>query len=203
MAGMISASMMCADILNLEKDIRILEENKIDYLHMDVMDGVFVPNYTLGTDFIKTVRSITQLPFDFHLMIKKPGDKLDWFDIRENDLVSFHIETAAHANRIIQRIRDIGAKPAIAINPATPLYTIEELLPYVDMVLVMTVNPGFAGQKIIPSSLEKIKKLKSIITENNLDILIEADGNVSLPNAKIMYDYGVDVFVTGWNIICT
>jgi len=198
MGGKISPSMMCAPLAELEAYIKIFERNGIEYLHMDVMDGSFVPNLMLGTDYIKQMRGMTRIPLDIHLMIEKPEDKLDWFDIQPGEYVSFHIEATRHAQRICAKIREKGAKPMIALNPQTPLCALEDLLPDLDGVLLMTVNPGFAGQKLIPQMPDKIARLRKMLADSdNGHIEIQVDGNTSPQNSKIMRESGADIFVVG------
>lgn len=194
----ISPSIMCADFFALEKTVRAFEKAGIEYIHVDVMDGVFVPNFTLGTDFIKKLKASTSIPLDIHLMIEEPEKKLDWFAFGKGDYVSIHAEATKHLQRALAAIRARGAKPMVAINPATPLSAIEEVLPDVDAVLVMTVNPGFAGQKLIPATLDKIRRLREMLdARGHGDVTIEVDGNVSIENAKLMRAAGADIFVAG------
>jgi len=179
--------------MNLGRDIKEMERLGIDYLHIDIMDGSFVPNYTLGTDFVSAVKKITNIPLDIHLMIDEPERKLDWFDFGEGDYVSVHYEATKHVQRALQKIKDKGAKTMLAINPATPLCVIEDVAADLNAVLIMTVNPGFAGQKLVPQTLDKIKRAKNLYP----DIEIEVDGNVSFENAKLMSQAGADIFVAG------
>lgn len=198
MQSQISPSMMCVDFFELDKYIRIFEEQKIEYLHIDVMDGSFVPNYTLGTDFIKALKRKTNIPLDIHLMIENPESKLDWFDFGENDYVSVHYEATPHIHRALAAIKARGAKAMVAINPGTPIYAIENLLDDIDAVLVMTVNPGFAGQKLVEATLKKIQNLRTFLDEKGYaHIEIEVDGNVSFENAVRMRRVGADIFVAG------
>jgi len=192
-SGKISPSMMCANFLNLEKDLKAFEELGIEYLHVDIMDGRFVPNYTLGTDYVKKLKEATKIPVDIHLMVDRPEDKLEWFCFGANDYVSFHYEATNHVQRTIQRIKSRGAKAMLALNPATPLCVLEDVISDLDAVLIMTVNPGFAGQKLVPQTLDKIRRLRKMHPE----IKIEADGNVSFENAVKMRENGVDIFVAG------
>lgn len=204
MGGKISPSMMCVDFKNLESNIRMLENLNVEYLHFDIMDGDFVPNYTLGPDFMKAVRDITNIPFDIHLMIQRPEEKLSYFNIQQRDLVCIHQESTIHLQRVLQKIKDIGAKAGVALNPATPILSIEDVLDDVDVILIMTVNPGYAGQKIIPAALKKISKLKTYLVENGYDnIEIEVDGNVSFENAKKMRQARADIFVAGTSSLFT
>ena len=197
MRGKISPSMMCADFLNLEKDIRAFEKLGIEYLHIDIMDGSFVPNYTLGTDYVRKLKETTKIPMDIHLMIDRPEDKLEWFEFGEGDYVSFHWEATKHVHRTIQRIKARGAKAMLALNPATPLCVLEDVITDLDAVLIMTVNPGFAGQNLVRQTLDKIKRLRRMYA----GIEIEVDGNVSFENAVIMKGAGADIFVAGTSSI--
>ncbi len=189
---------MCADFLNLGRDIAELERLGIEYLHIDIMDGVFVPNYTLGTDFIKIVRSATNIPLDIHLMIDRPDMKLDRFEFREGDYVSVHYESTPHIQRTLAGIRAAGAKPMLALNPGTPLTVLEDLIPDIDAVLVMTVNPGYAGQRLIMQTIDKIARLRRLLDDaGRPEVEIECDGNVSFANATLMSNAGANIFVAG------
>ena len=189
---------MCADFLNLEKDIRIFEKNNIEYLHIDIMDGDFVPNYTLGTDYCKKLKENSPIPLDVHLMITEPERKLEWFMFGENDYVSIHFESTVHVQRALKKIRSLGGKPMLALNPATPIIMIENVLDDIDAVLIMTVNPGFAGQALIPATINKIKRLREYLDNSGYpEIEIEVDGNVSFGNAALMSEAGANIFVAG------
>lgn len=162
------------------------------------MDGSFVPNFTLGTDFIKQIRANCKIPLDLHLMINEPENKLDWFTFGEGDIVSIHAESTKHLQRVLQKIKERGAHPYVAINPATPVCMIEDVLDDIDGVLVMTVNPGFAGQKLVPHTLKKITQVKELFEKAGKDEAeIEVDGNVSFVNARLMSDAGANIFVAG------
>lgn len=198
MKKMISPSLMCADFLNLGRELKALEEQGIEYLHIDIMDGVFVPNYTLGTDFIKKLHRATNIPLDIHLMIDRPDCKMDRFELREGDYVSIHYESTPHIQRTLSYIRQAGARPMLALNPGTPLSVVEELLPDIDAVLIMTVNPGYSGQKLIPQTIDKIARLRRMLDEAGYpEIEIECDGNVSFENATKMSRAGANIFVAG------
>lgn len=198
MAGKISPSMMCVDFRRLEESVRALENAGVEYLHFDIMDGHFVPNFTLGPDFIRCVREMTSIPFDYHLMVERPETLLSVFDIREGDIVSVHQEASVHLQRTLQQIRELGARPSVALNPATPVHAVEEVLDDLALVLVMTVNPGFAGQKLVPATLRKIAALKArLLAEGLSQVEIEVDGNVSWEHAVKMRQAGADIFVAG------
>ena len=198
----ISPSIMCADFFDLENYIKEFEKNNIEYIHVDIMDGSFVPNFTLGTDFIKQLKKRTSIPLDIHLMIDSPEQKLDWFEFGEGDYVAVHVESTKHLHKALDAIKKRGAKPMVTINPATPISAIEEVLDMVDGVLVMTVNPGFAGQKLVPSTLKKITALREYLDSHGYShIEIEADGNVSFENAKLMSEAGANIFVAGTSSI--
>jgi len=198
MGGKISPSIMCIDFKHLLENIKKLEDVGVEYLHFDIMDGSFVPNFTLGPDFMKSVREITNIPFDIHLMIEHPENHLELFDIRPGDLVSIHQESTFHVQRTLQKIKDYGAKASVALNPATPIYSVEDVLDDIEVVLIMTVNPGFAGQKLVPASFKKIVRMKKFLIDSGYaKIEIEVDGNISCENAKKMRAVGAGIFVAG------
>ena len=198
----VSPSMMCADALNLGADAVALEKAGVQFFHYDVMDGDFVPNFMLGPDVIKAVRKVSKVPADIHLMVKNPERHLHLFDLREGDVVSVHQESTIHLQRTLAAIRQAGAQAAVALNPATPLCTIEDVLPDIDMVLLMTVNPGFAGQKLVPQTLQKITRLRKMLDGNGYaHVRIEVDGNVSFENAVKMRAAGADLFVAGTSAV--
>jgi len=204
MAGMISPSMMCAGVCDVQKYLTAFERHGVEYLHIDIMDGSFVPNFTLGTDYVKNLRKHTSIPMDIHLMIDRPEGKIDWFELAPGDFVSVHYEATPHLQRTLANIRAAGARPMVAINPATPIEVLEYVVDDVDGILVMTVNPGFAGQKLIPQTLGKIRRVRQWLDDiGRQDVLIEADGNVSFPNAKLMREAGADIFVAGTSSIFT
>ena len=201
-AKQISPSLMCCDFFDFNNQIKTFEKEGIEYLHIDIMDGSFVPNYTLGTDFVKQLKTKTNIPVDIHLMIDNPESKLDYFTFGEGDIVSVHAESTKHLQLALKKIKNRGAKAYVAINPATPIYAIEEVLDDIDGVLVMTVNPGFAGQKLIPSGLKKIERVREFLDKNGKhNVAIEVDGNVSFENARLMSNAGADIFVAGTSSI--
>ena len=189
----ISPSLMCADLLDLGREIKALEEAGADYHHIDVMDGVFVPNLQLGTANVAAIRRAANIPLDIHLMITDPENKLGWFDIREGDFVSVHYESTPHPEKALLQIKDKKAKALLAINPETPVSVCERFSGIIDGVLVMTVHPGHAGQKLVSGALEKIGEARKMFNE----AVVEVDGNVSYENAKIMKEKGADMLVCG------
>ena len=198
MKGMISASMMCADLINLKETLRIFEEENVDYLHIDVMDGAFVPNFGLGVDYIRSLRELTKIPLDIHLMVRDPEYKLQWIGIKKDDIVSIHYESTFQVQRALDWLEPFGCKKFLAINPATPIYAIEEVLDYIDGVNLLMVNPGFAGQKIVESTLKKAAKLQQFLVEHGKEEMIfEVDGNITFEHAKQLRKIGADLFVAG------
>ena len=198
----ISPSIMCVAWLELKETIKAFEENGIEYIHVDIMDGSFVPNFTLGTDFVKALKNATNIPLDIHMMIENPESKLDWFQFGEGDYVAVHYESTPHIHRAVGAIKARGAKAMVAINPGTPICMLENLLDDIDAVLIMTVNPGFAGQKLVKATLKKISELREYLDANGYGhIEIEVDGNVSFENARLMSDAGANIFVAGTSSI--
>lgn len=194
----ISASMMCADLVDLKETIKIFEENNIDYLHIDVMDGEFVPNFGLGVDYIRGLRKLTSIPLDLHLMIKNPEYKLQWIGIKSTDIVSIHYESTHQVQRALDWLAPYGCKRFLAINPATPMYVLEEVLDYINGINLLMVNPGFAGQKIVPSTIKKAERIHNYLLERGKDdILIEVDGNITPSNGNILRKLGASIFVAG------
>lgn len=198
MKNQISPSIMCVDFFDLEQSIRAFEGAGIEYIHVDIMDGQFVPNFTLGTDFINQLKKHTKIPLDIHLMIENPEEKLSWFSFGEGDYVGIHYESTDHFKKALSMIRERGAKAMAVLSPATPFNVLEDSLDLLDAVLIMTVNPGFAGQKMIESTLPKISELRRYLDERGYShIEIECDGNVSFENAKRMREAGANIFVGG------
>ena len=190
-------SILSADFANLEHDVRELEQIGIDMFHIDVMDGNFVPNISFGFPIIEAIRSKTDKIFDCHLMIARPEEYVERFCNAGCDMVSFHIEATNHADRVIQIIKNSGKKAGIVLNPQTSIESVKYLLPKLDYVLIMTVNPGFGGQKFIPEMLEKIEELAKIREEKGHSFLIQVDGGVNVETSKLCRDRGADLLVCG------
>ena len=194
---LVAPSILSADFGNLEKEIKSICEAGCDLVHVDVMDGHFVPNLTIGPVVVEPVSKASTKPLDIHLMVENNSFFVDLFAPLKPKYLSFHIESEKHPHRLIQKIRSLGISPAITLNPHTKVEDIEYLLEDLDMVLLMSVNPGFGGQKFIPSVIEKVKKLKELIKKKNPNCLIEVDGGVSDKNIKELKDAGVDIVVAG------
>ena len=196
--GYVSPSLMCVDLMNVQSDIEKLEKVGVDYFHVDMMDNHFVPNITLSTDFIKALKKISKTPLDIHMMIEHPEQTIPELTCcDENDIICIHYESTLHPQKVLASIRAMGVKAGIAINPATPVCVLEDILPDVDMVLCMTVNPGFGGQKYIPYTTEKVKRLKEMLKDKNLDVDIEVDGGISKNTMDLALDAGANILVMG------
>lgn len=194
----ISVSLMCADPFNLSNNLKSFEDNNVDYLHIDIMDGKFVPNLGIGSDYIKALRKHTNIPLDYHIMVKDPDSVIDLLDIKEQDVVSVHYESSYQIQRTLENVRRYGCKVMIAVNPATPLCVLEELIYYIDGINLLMVNPGFAGQRMVENCLKKADKVGRIIKKFHRDnIIFEVDGNVSFSHAAILRSYGANMFVAG------
>lgn len=196
--GQISASMMCSDLVDLRATIHAFESTGVDYLHIDVMDGEFVPNFGLGVDYVRGLRRLTSIPLDFHLMIKDPEYKLRWMGFQPADIVSIHYESTYQVQRALDWLIPFGCKRFLAITPATPICMLEEVLDYIDGVNLLMVNPGFAGQKMLPSALHKAEKCVRFLKDKGRDdITIEVDGNITPEHAATLRRIGAHIFVAG------
>ena len=194
----LSASLMCADLTNLIDSIKDLEKAGIDYLHIDIMDGAFVPNITLGFDLINAIKRVTKIPLDIHMMVNEPSKFIDRMNLSENDIICVHYESEIHNHRVLEMIKSKGCKAGLALNPQTPVENVKHLTEYIDMLLVMTVSPGFAGQKMFLGAEKKVQGAKALLGEWGCsDIFIEVDGNVSLENGRKLCRSGADIFVLG------
>lgn len=200
--GEISASMMCTDLVHLKETLQILEEEGVEHLHIDVMDGTFVPNLGLGVDYIRGLRALTKIPLDLHLMIKDPEYKLSWIGIQPTDIVSIHYESTFQVQRALDYLKPYKCKRFLAINPATPINALEEVLDYIDGINLLMVNPGFAGQKIVPSTMRKAQKVADLLKkEHKEDIILEVDGNITPENGEKLRNIGASLFVAGTSSI--
>ncbi len=193
----LAPSILSADFANLLADVKKVEEAGAEYLHIDVMDGHFVPNITIGPLIVKALRPHCKMVFDVHLMIENPDKYIEDFVSAGADLITVHAEACPHLHRTIQNIKQTGVKAAVALNPASPLALIEEVLPMLDMVLLMTVNPGFGGQKFIPEVMPKLRRLKAMVEEKKLAIDIQVDGGVTSETAPEVVSAGANILVAG------
>ncbi len=196
----IAPSILSADFSRLGDEIRAVEKAGADLIHIDVMDGHFVPNITIGPSVIESLRGVTKLPFDVHLMIDDPAKYIGAFVSAGSDMITVHVETATHLHRVVEMIKESGCKAGVSLNPATPLQQTEEILPYVDVLLVMTVNPGFGGQKFIDGMVDKIKKARNLVDRLSPNAVIEVDGGMTLQNIKSVSEAGADIFVAGASV---
>jgi len=196
----LAPSILTADFSNLSQQVRAVELGGADWIHCDIMDGQFVPNMTFGPIVLQAIRKSTKLPIDAHLMIKTPDNLIEDFIKAGANYITVHQEEVVHLHRTLTRIHDLGAKAGVAVNPATPISTLAEVLGIVDMILVMSVNPGFGGQKFIESSIRKIKELDQLRTDNNYKYLIQVDGGIGLDNIRTVSEAGCNSFVIGNSI---
>jgi ribulose-phosphate 3-epimerase len=197
----IAPSLLSADFSKLQEQITLMEEGGADLHHVDVMDGHFVPNITFGPFIVKAIKKCSNIPLDVHLMIENPEKYVEDFVKAGADYLTVHVEATKHIHRLLQQIRATGAKVGVSLNPGTPLSSIEEILDDVDMILIMSVNPGFGGQSFIPQSLDKIRRLRKMLSDRGLDhVEIEIDGGVKLENIAEVAAAGVDIFVSGSGI---
>lgn len=198
----ISASLMCADPYEIKKDLKALEAEKVDYLHIDIMDGHFVSNMGISPDWIRMVRKHTNIPIDFHLMVENPNKIISLLELKKGDIVSIHFESTYWLEDTINLLKKYKSYLFIAFNPSTPICILDQISPYIDGINFMTITPGFAGQKMLSSSIEKAKKLVNYLKIKNLEhLILEVDGNMNFENAKIFKDLGANIFVAGTSSI--
>jgi len=197
MSKIISPSLLSCDFANLQSEIEMLNSSEADWLHLDIMDGIFVPNITFGMPIVQIIKKHATKPLDIHLMIVKPERFISEFKKAGADLLTVHYEACTHLHRTIQAIKDEGMKAGVSLNPHTPIHVLEDIITQVDLVLIMSVNPGFGGQTFIENTYKKIKELKNLIDKTGSTALIEVDGGVSDKNITQLSEIGVDVFVAG------
>ena len=197
MARIIAPSVLSADFLHLGRDIEMLNQSQAEWIHLDIMDGLFVPNISFGLPVVQAIRKATTKTLDVHLMIEQPERYITAFADAGADILTLHYEASRHLHRAMQQIRDAGMKAGVVLNPHTPVELLCDLLPYLDLVLLMSVNPGFGGQKFIPQILDKTVRLKKMIEKRGLDVMIEVDGGVNGDNAKALFNAGADALVAG------
>ena len=195
--ALLAPSLLSADFVRLAEEIARVEAAGADWLHLDIMDGHFVPNLTFGPPVVAAIRKISKLPLDVHLMVSNPAALVEQFAEAGANYLTVHVETEPHLHCLVNRIRELGVKPAVTLNPATSVDLLDEILSEVDMVLVMSVNPGFGGQKFIPASLDKIRRLRQKLKRLDRQVLIEVDGGVNQETAPQLIEAGVDVLVAG------
>ena len=193
----ISPSLLSADFGNLDRDVKMLNESVADMIHLDIMDGVFVPNISFGFPVIKSVQKIATKPLDVHLMIVNPQNYISQVRDCGAEIMNVHQEACIHLHRTVQAIKNAGMKAGVTINPSTPVSSLEDIITEVDMVLIMSVNPGFGGQSFIPNSVKKVLQLKELILKSNSNAVIEVDGGVNLETGKLLADAGADILVAG------
>jgi len=197
MSHLVAPSILAADFANLASEVEMINESVADWLHLDIMDGVFVPNISFGFPVVEVIRDLSVKPLDVHLMIVDPDRYIERFRDAGASNLTVHYETCQNLHRTVTEIRRLGMKAGVTLNPHSPVLLLKDILPYIDMVLLMTVNPGFGGQTFIPGSINKIGELRSMIDEGGYDVLIEVDGGIDLQNAPVLVHSGVDVLVAG------
>lgn len=194
---LIAPSVLAADFANLQRDVQMLNESEADYIHIDIMDGVFVPNISFGFPVCSAIKKHAAKPMDFHLMIEDADPYLESCIQSGADIISVHFEACRHLHRTVSEIKKLGAKAGVVLNPHTPVDMLEEILPLLDLVLLMSVNPGFGGQKFIESTFSKVRKLRAMVDTIDQEVIIEVDGGVTDQNAAQLYDAGADMLVAG------
>lgn len=197
MSTIVSPSVLSADFANLERDVKMLNNSSAEWLHIDIMDGQFVPNISFGLPVMKAIHKHATKPLDVHLMIATPDDYIQDFKEAGAEILTVHYETCKHLHRTLQNIRNAGMKTGVALNPHTPVDLLKDIIHDIDLVLIMSVNPGFGGQKFIPQAVEKVRNLKALISEANAKTLIEVDGGVNLDTGKKLVEAGADALVAG------
>lgn len=197
MSHLVAPSLLAADFGNLKRDIEMVNDSSADWFHVDIMDGVFVPNLSIGTPVVKAIKRLARKPLDVHLMVVDPDRYISQYKELGADILTVHYEACTHLHRTIQHIKELGMKAGVSLNPHSPISLLEEILPDLDLVLIMSVNPGFGGQSFISGSLEKIRKLDDLKKKHWLSFDIEVDGGVTLENARSLVDSGVTVLVAG------
>lgn len=197
MSTLVAPSLLAADFLNLRKDIEMLNRSEADWIHLDIMDGVFVPNISFGFSIANTLNKVTKKPLDTHLMIVQPDKFIDEVAATGSTYMNIHYEACNHLHRVVQQIRNRGMRPAVTLNPHTPVFLLEDIISELDMVLLMSVNPGFGGQLFINNTIKKVSQLKELILKSNSNALIQIDGGVNLETGRQLVDAGADVLVAG------
>ncbi len=197
MSHLVAPSLLAADFSNLAAEVEMVNDSMADWIHLDIMDGLFVPNISFGFPVVEAVRDLSSKPLDVHLMIVDPDRYLERFRDAGASNLTVHYEACHNLHRTVSEIRRLGMKAGVCVNPHTPVMLLQDILPYIDMVLIMTVNPGYGGQTFIPGSINKIGELRSMIDLEGYDVLIEVDGGIDLHNAPVLLHAGVDVLVAG------
>ncbi len=199
----IAPSILSGNLLNLAAELELIKEAGADLIHIDIMDGIFVPNITAGWDIVSAIKSEIDIPLDVHLMIDKPERYIEEFVKSGADILTIHQEGCIHLHRAVEKIRELGASPGVAINPSTPIAALDEILDYIDLVLIMSVNPGFSGQEFIYSSLFKIENMRKIISRRELETQVEVDGGIKVINIADVSNSGANIIVSGSGIFKT
>jgi len=200
MSRLIAPSLLAADFANLQRDIEMINASEADWFHLDIMDGVFVPNISFGLPVVEAVKRLARKPLDVHLMIVEPEKYLRKFREAGADVLTVHAEACRHLHRTVHEIKELGMKAGVSLNPHTPVSSLEEIISCVDLVLIMSVNPGFGSQQLIETSYEKIRKTSALIRESGCHALIEVDGGVNMNNAPLLFDAGIDILVAGTEV---